>query len=229
MLLHWHSPSRYPLTDLRNLTPITCLKDSGRGKGAHLHHNGTMSDHLTFGARRGKPDPNVVDGSPPTPPEPPLQDKLWRFYRHQVVAIPLMMLIVLAALFGLFGFTEQRLIASSPELMVEIEAVERFRYRMTGPFDVTVTNPSDRPVESVTLRISRRYLTGFSGVSFSPSASHIDGRWWTFDLGDIAPGATRVLTGELRAESSGSLTGHVEVATGDRRVAVVSVETFAFP
>jgi len=188
-----------------------------------------MSDHLTFGAPRGETDPNVVDSDPPVPPEPPVQDKLWRFYRHQIVAIPLMVLIVLAALFGLFGLTEQRLLAGGPELVVEVEAVERFRNRMTGRFEVTITNPSGRAVETVTLRISRQYLSGFSGVSFSPTASHIDDSWWTFDLGDIAPGTTRVITGELKAESSGRLTGHVEVLSGDNRVAVVLVETFAFP
>lgn len=197
--------------------------------GRTADRNGIVSDHLTFGVRRGETDSRVVDERPPTPPEPPFQDKLWRFYRHQVVAIPLMALIVLGALFGLFGFTEQRLLVDGPEVIVEVEAVERFRYRMTGPFDVTVTNPSDRPVESVTLRISRQFLSGFSGVTFSPSASQIDGSWWHFDLGDIAPGAARVVTGELQAESSGSLTGQVEVSSGDRRVAVVPVETFAFP
>lgn len=188
-----------------------------------------MSDHLILGARRGETDSRVVDSDPPIPPEPPLQDKLWRFYRHQVVAIPLMVLIVLGAVFGLFGFTEQRLLADGPKLMVEVEAVKRFRYRMTGPFNVTVTNSSDRLVESVTLRISRQYLSGFSGVSFSPSASEIDGSWWVFDLGDIAPGAARVVTGEVRAESSGSLTGQVEVSSDDNRESVVTVETFAFP
>lgn len=171
----------------------------------------------------------MVDRDPPLPPEPPVQDKLWRFYRHQTVAIPFMVLIVLAALLGLFGLTEQQLLADGPELTVEVEAVERFRYRMTGPFDVTITNSSGRAVETVTLRISGQYLSGFSGVSFSPSASHIDNRWWTFDLGDIAPGGARVITGELQAESFGIQAGQVEVFRGDDRVAVVPVETLAFP
>lgn len=188
-----------------------------------------MKDHVQLGGTRGKDDPRVVESEPPSPPQPPLQDKLWRFYHHQLVGVPLMAAIVVAALMGVFGLTEQRLVAAGSAVTLEVDAVERFRYRMPGRFDVTVTNSTQQAIDDVTLRIESGYLSGFAEISFSPSVKIIDQQWWTFELGDLNPGETRVISGEFRSEEVGSFIGDVEVASGGSRLAQITVETLSYP
>jgi hypothetical protein len=187
-----------------------------------------MNESVAFGRRGGQRDPRIIDAEPPSPPSPPLQGKLWRFYRHQMVGIPLLLIITIAAMAGLFGDTESTTTKTEGDLEARLVVPNRFRFKMIGPLTLKVTNRGRDPIEATMVRISRPYLEEFSNVRFSPAESHISGEWHVFELGEIAPGDSVVITGEIQAESFGAHRGSIEVQSDDT-IIELEAETWAFP
>lgn len=188
-----------------------------------------MDHPVSVAGRSGQRDPRVVDGPAPRPPEPPLQDKRWLFYRHQLVGIPLLMLIVAAAVVGIFGTARSLVSVSSETVEMTVSHVSRFRYKMIGPVEITVENTSTETLVGVTVRIERRYLDQFSNVLLTPSPTSLDADWAMFELGDLDPGAAVVVTGEIQSESFGNHTGEVHVTAEGLEPVTAAISTFSFP
>lgn len=187
-----------------------------------------MTRFVTWGRRAEEPDPRIVDGEPPDPPPPPLQGKLWRFYRYQIIGIPLFLAVTAAAVVGFFGDTEASATASEGTLEAHVVAPDRFRFKMIGPMTVTVTNTGEGPFETVTVRVEAAYLRNFSAVEFSPAETGIEKGWHVFELGAIPSGGSATISGEIQAEAFGVHTGRIEVEAGTEAIALI-VETWTFP
>lgn len=188
-----------------------------------------MDQPTEVAGRSSQHDPLVVDGQPPTPPEAPIQDKRWLFYRYQLVGIPLMFLIVVAATLGVFGKSQSTVTGNHELAEVTIDHVSRFRFKMIGPLDLTVENTSSQPLPAVRVRIDRDYLEQFSTVTFTPEPTFLTREWAVFDLGDLAAGDSTVIAGEIQAESFGRHTGEVEVTADGMEPVVKTISTLSLP
>lgn len=176
----------------------------------------------------GHPPPSL-DGEPPQPPSPPELSKRWRFSRHQLVGIPLMLLIVGAAMLGYFGKSETTASAERGGIQLTVDYVSKIRHRMVGPLDVTMTNSSPDVITGVTLLIDRGYLTEFSGVVFTPTPTYLTADWAAFELGDLAPGESISISGEVQSEGFGRHDGQVRALAYGAEPLVAEISTLSFP
>ena len=187
-----------------------------------------MKESVSLGRRDASADEHLSDGDPPSPPPPPAQPKIWRFYRHQLVGVPLLLLVTVLAMAGVFGDTESTTTETRGDVEVRLVVADRFRFKMIGPLTVTVFNQGAEPIENTAVRISTDYLANFSNVSLSPAVTRITDEWHEISLGALAPGESAVVTGEIQAESFGLHRGLIEVQADDR-VVELEAATWAFP
>ena len=171
----------------------------------------------------------TLESAPPQPPAPPELYKRLRFFRHQVAGILLMLLIVGAAALGFFGKSEARVSADREGLQLTVDHVSKIRHRMVGPLEVTVTNSSAEAVTGVTVLIDRQYLDEFSRVVFTPSPTYLTDDRAVFELGDLAPGESTVISGEVQSDGFGQHGGQVHALADHLDPLVTTISTFSFP
>src|SRR5690606_7605967 len=143
--------------------------------------------------------------------------------------IPLMLLIVLAAAFGVFGTTRAAVSVGNDAVQLTVGHVSRFRYKMIGPVEITVENRTGELLTDVTLRIERRYLDRFSNVVFTPGPTSLDSEWMVFDLGEVEAERSIVVSGEIQSESFGSHDGVIRVTAEGIDSVEAPISTFSFP
>lgn len=161
----------------------------------------------------------------PQPPEPPQVERRLRPPRLQLIGMTLILLVPVLALLGVFGESRASARAASTEVQLQVRYGARYRYKMLNEIEVTVRNTTDRTMDTLTVGFDPRYVSGFSQVTFIPSASEP----YDVRLLDVRPGETRLVRGELQGERYGRHTGQVFATSGAADTARVSVSTFIFP
>jgi hypothetical protein len=165
----------------------------------------------------------------PQPPQPPQLDRKFQLHPYQYIAIPLLFLMPVLALLGVFGETVTTKTGSNEDLTVRVEYTSRIRYKMLAPLTVYITNRTDTPLETLTVRFDRAYIEGFSQVTFTPQAQTVDEDAYVVELQDVQPGETRVVEGDLQAEKYGEYKGSVMVSADGVDSVDVMLEAFLFP
>ena len=165
----------------------------------------------------------------PHPPEAPEIERKLQFYRLQMIGVPLIMLIPVLALAGLFGITRSSAYDSGSRLSLEVQYPARLRYAMRNPLQAVVRNTSDEPLKNVIVKFERAYIEGFSEVTFTPQPKTVTQDHYEVELSEIAPGETRIVAAEVKAEAYGSYQGTVAVDVQGKEEAQCAVETVLFP
>lgn len=163
------------------------------------------------------------------PPEPPEIKRKFQFYLIQWIGVPLLMVIPILALFGVFGESFQKANASNAEFDMTVEYPSRFRYKMTNPVEVSLTNKSSRPIQNLTVDFEHSYISKFSEVQFTPQPKEVTGDSYKIELTEIMPGETRRVSASLQGEHYGSHQGFVRAKSESGSGSEVQMETFIFP
>lgn len=169
-----------------------------------------------------------VESQTPEPPSPPEFDRKIRFYPYQWIGIPLLLLIPILALFGVFGETMSISSASQSGIDLEIEYPSRTLYQSEHKIVVRVRNTSGNPLPPIIVSLEKRFLEGFSELSFIPSNVVIVDDIYRIVIEPLQPGESRILTIDTVSSLYGSHRGTVS-ATIEGNGPSVSVETFIMP
>ncbi|HSL43670.1 MAG TPA: hypothetical protein VK897_09580 [Anaerolineales bacterium] len=166
---------------------------------------------------------------PSQPPQPPSIEPKIRFYPHQLIGIPLMMLIPILALFGVFGQTVSSVDASNPQLQMHVEYPTRFRYKLIDSITVSLFNASNQVIPTVNVHFDRPYIERFSTVTFSPSIKTITENAYIVEVTDLQPHETRAISVTVQAEKYGKHGGTIWAAPEGSEGLRVQVDTITFP
>lgn len=158
---------------------------------------------------------------PPGPPEVPPR---LRMRRVEFWGVAFLAVLPICALLGLFGPTSEQAMASSSALKLEVVYPTRLRFHLNARLLSRVTNEGQQPLDSVVLSFSDSYLHGFSALTFTPSVDRVH----AMELNSLAPGETRTVTIELRADRYGRVRGDVIAESAGTRVSV-PLDTLVFP
>lgn len=161
------------------------------------------------------------------PPQPPQVKTAISFFRYQLIGMTIIAGFFVLALAGLFDSTEEKAKAYSPPLLLEVTYPKRFRYTTTAPFEVRVTNVSAAP-HRVKVYVDRNYLSKFSNALFAPVPEKIRDAVYVFDLHELGPRETAVISGEFQAEEYGMFKGFVR-AEADGKKLETSLRTISLP
>lgn len=165
-------------------------------------------------------------------PQPPEHQRNWAFPLPQKVGIPLLFLIPILALLGVFGNSMATVRQQGQALALETTFPVRLRYKMAAPLVVRATNISAQTIPTVTVKFDRDYLFAFSGVTFQPAVDEINEEDYEVHLSQLAPGETRVIALELKAEEYWQQEGTVSAAAGAADAppdVTVDVHSFLIP
>lgn len=166
---------------------------------------------------------------PPQPPQPPSIETRLRFHLHQLIGIPLIILIPILALFGMFGETLGAVDASNAQLQMHVEYPTRFRYKMIDSIEVLLFNASDQVIPTVNVHFDRAYIEQFSTVTFTPSIKTISEDVYLVEMTDLQPQETRVISITIQAEEYGKHSGTISAAPEGSEGLQVQVDTITFP
>jgi len=166
---------------------------------------------------------------PSKPAQPPEVDRKFQIHPYQMIGIPLMMLVPILALFGVFGESVHSVSTSGQQLDTSVEYPTRFRYKMIDEVIVSLSNVSDQAIPSVLVNFNRRYIDGFSTVTFTPSIHSITDSDYIVEVIDLQPGETRVISVTLQAEKYGMHRGTISAGPDEAEEVAVSIDTFTFP
>lgn len=134
------------------------------------------------------------------PPEPPRIERRLTFHPVQAIGVPLIVLIPVLALLGLLGEATARTTVQAGGVEVTVEYPSRMRYKTVGIIEVDVRNSTGMAIENALLTIDRRYLEGFSNITFTPTATAVTHEAFVVALGTVQPGQSQAVTVEVRAE-----------------------------
>jgi len=171
---------------------------------------------------RGKDrPPNTPQRQPAEPPHPARRVTLTR---KQWLGLPLIILVPVLALFGVFGEHRSEIQLRGRALSVIVRYPDRFRYRQLQRLDIALRNTSTRTIDTLRVSFDTSYISRFSSVRIVPSPRLA----FVVDLLGVAPGETRLITGELWGEQYGLHRGRI-VASAGSDSAVVEIRTLVFP
>lgn len=167
-----------------------------------------------------------MEDSGSVPPQPPRMARRFAVYRHQLIGIPLLLLLPVLAVSGVFGVSSESRSVRGDAVSVVVEHPSRLRYKMFDTLRIEVRNTSGR-ARTVTVAVDRSYLDRFSGVTFVPAVEAITDAAYVLRL-EIPADEVRVATATLRAEDFGRPSGAVRVRSGASEW-TVPVTTVSFP
>ena len=161
------------------------------------------------------------------PPElvAPSVDRRFALYRFQVPGLILLALIPVLALAGVFGESHADAEARAGDLAVRVRHPSRLRFEQISTMDVRVTNAGASRIDTITVSIDTAYLSQFSGVTLTPSASAP----FDVELTGVAPGESRHVRVEMDAMRPGRHRGEVRVTAGGADTAKLDIATIIFP
>ncbi|HZW27372.1 MAG TPA: hypothetical protein VFF08_02900 [Trueperaceae bacterium] len=136
---------------------------------------------------------------PPPLPEPPEVERRVRLVPTQVAGLVMVGLMPLLSFFGLFGLGVGNVEARGELVTVRAQHPTVHRLKVRRPLVLLVTNASGAALPAVELRLSRGYVEAFSDVSFTPAPDAIEPAAYVFVVTGLAPGETRVVSGEMQA------------------------------
>lgn len=157
--------------------------------------------------------------------QPPAVEHGFALYRFQVPGLVLLMLIPILALAGVFGESHANAEARAGAIAVAIAHPARLRFEQISTMDVVVTNAGTTAIDTILVSIDPSWLSRFSGVTITPSASSVFG----VELTDVAAGESRRVHVEMDAMRPGRHRGTVTVTDGAADTVRLPVATFVFP
>lgn len=157
------------------------------------------------------------------PPEPPEVERRVRLLPMQWVGIPLLLVPVLLAAFGVFGESWDTATASSATISVDVRWPTRFRYKQLNEVHVWVENRTGGVLDTVTVALDTAYASRFSTVTAIPDFDDA----YSLSLVALRPGERRLAVIELQAERYGRHEGRLDVVAGD--TARLRLHTIVFP
>jgi hypothetical protein len=155
-------------------------------------------------------------------PHVPRKVRLWW---HQWIGIPVLFALPILSLLGVFGESSAKSSAKSALLELEVEYPDRLRYWQIRPLEVSVRNSSQQPLDHVEVKFDPTYINSFADVTFTPGVE----KAYTVTMRNLAPGESRLVSVELRADHYGTHEGAIEAFSDSVRLAGVNVSTFTFP
>jgi hypothetical protein len=158
------------------------------------------------------------------PPEPPHSARRIALTRKQWLGLPLIMLVPILTLFGVFGEHHSEIQLRTRSISAFVRYPDRFRYRQIQRLDIALRNTSTRTIDTLRVSFDTAYISRFSSVRIVPSPSSA----FVVDLLGVAPGETRLITGELWGEQYGLHRGRIVASSGSDS-AMVEISTFVFP
>lgn len=163
------------------------------------------------------------------PPQLPDFKRSFRLYPYQWIGLPLLVLLPVLAVFGAFGGTTETVTNEGSGVTMEVEYPPRTRYEVLAKVDVSVTNTSDSPMQTLTVSFERDYVDAFSDTVFLPTITRVTDTTFEIDLDDVQPGETRSIDVEMNGAKAGMFTGSIHASAGDAASAQVLVSTMIFP
>lgn len=149
-----------------------------------------------------------------------------RFRRYQWVGLPLLFLVPVLALFGVFGESWDRVERAGPDLGVEVQYADRYRYKQTNAVEVWVENRAGVALDTVVVTFDEAYMRQFSAVAFIPAPTGP----FEVELYAVRPGERRLVWAELKAVEYGRHAGSLRAYTlGRPDTVAVDLSTFIFP
>jgi hypothetical protein len=162
------------------------------------------------------------------PPQPPEIRRRVKFYRSQMIGLPLIWLLPILALFKLFDTTFQTVSAESNGLVLSVRYPDKLRYRTFEPLEIGLENRTGSMQKKVQVHLSEDYVRAFRDPAFRPDVTDIDEGSYVVELTDVRSGERRTVTVDLEADFAGSHDAEVEVAAGSALVSA-RFSTFVYP
>jgi hypothetical protein len=163
-------------------------------------------------------------GGDAEPERPPVIKAKIELSWKQRLGFPILIAIPILALFGIFGEREARIRVTSGTLDVRVSYPTRFRYRQVQSLDVSVSNLSERVLDTVSVSFDTAYISRFSGVRFDPAARTA----YTVDLTNVKPSESRLVSVELWGQDYGNHRGSIVVRYGSDST-MAHLKTLVFP
>jgi hypothetical protein len=157
--------------------------------------------------------------------EAPPVERRFALDRFQVPGLILLALIPLLAIAGAFGESHAEVDVRTGNLAVHVHHPSRLRFEQISTMDVLVTNAGAARIDTLVVSIDTAYLSRFSGVTLTPSATAP----FEVELTDVAPGESRQVHVEMDAMRPGRHRGAVRVRAGGVDVATLDIATIVFP
>lgn len=162
-----------------------------------------------------------MDDQPPSPPD--IAPKL-RFFRTEMIGMPLIALLPILAIAGLFGPSTASAEGRIGAVQWSIEHPSVTRYENRDRLELRLSNSGDSAVSELTVAFDPEWIHAFAPVSFEPAPETP----YVVDVGEIGPGETRLVVIELTAEQYGKYQGRLVISDG-AQTAIAPLETFIFP
>lgn len=163
------------------------------------------------------------------PPQPPAIDRRLQFARLQLVGMPLMMLVPLLAVFGLLGEARERTERAGDGVRVRVDYPGRARFEADTRLRLSVENVGSAALSDTRVEFERGLMDALSGIGFSPPVERIDRQAYVVGLGELAPGAERVVFLDFRPSERGRLGGRVTLRAAGAPLVEVPIEVLVFP
>ncbi|MEW6056381.1 MAG: hypothetical protein AB1540_07185 [Bdellovibrionota bacterium] len=148
-----------------------------------------------------------------------------KFWRHQWVAVPLLLAIPILAVSGVFGEKSWELTQMKNDVRIRVKYPERFRYNQLQPIEVVVENLANTTLKDVEVRFDTAYINKFSNVSFIPEPHNA----YRIKLNTLGPKEQQEIAAEIQAKDYGKHAGSVEVLAEGAVLAKVDISTIVFP
>lgn len=157
--------------------------------------------------------------------EAPSVERRFALYRFQVPGLVLLALIPLLAVAGAFGVSHADVETRAGDIAVRVHHPSRLRFEQITTMDVLVTNAGAAHIDTLVVSIDTAYLSRFSGVTLTPSATAP----FDVELTDVAPGESRRIHVEMDAMRPGRHRGTLRVSAGGADTATLDIATIVFP
>ncbi|MCU0497562.1 MAG: hypothetical protein MUF87_09450 [Anaerolineae bacterium] len=167
--------------------------------------------------------------SAPTPPAPPELKVQIRFQPSQWLGLPILFGVVVLAILGFFGQSGRLLTVIGDGVELTLQHPTRTRYGLHEQLVIQVHNTTQRPLDAVEVRMSRRYIEQFDQYDFLPTPHGIDDQSFIVSIGTIPPQAIRQVTIALTANNAGEHWAEISVIGGGVTVGKASFSTWVFP
>jgi hypothetical protein len=162
------------------------------------------------------------------PAQPRAFEPRLKFYPYQLIGIPILFLIPILALFGVFGETSTVAQSEANGIDLEVHYTNRVLFQGLDGTEIQVRNATDAVIPILTITVEKAFLENYSDISFAPNVDKINDEAYFFELLDVQPNETRIVTYDSRGKIAGSHSGTV-TASYEAGDASVTVETFIIP
>ncbi|MBX3062430.1 MAG: hypothetical protein KF726_05610 [Anaerolineae bacterium] len=163
-------------------------------------------------------------------PEQPVPIKRhFELYPIQMIGIPIMLLVVLLACFGVLTSAQTEVVAASSTFRVKLTYPERTRYGSEADFVVAVENLTEQPLALVTVRIDSSYVDAFEIRHIAPQQLQFSAGGLELLFADIPPSETRMIQLELQGEYIGDVSSTISAFSSDSGSAQTTIHTLILP